>query len=75
MNATPKYPLLTDEAIQCYKKALEINPRDAGIWSNLGVTYRVLGQTGEAIKCYEKALSIDKLDIGVWLNRPRRCMN
>ena len=58
-----------DEALDCYKKALKIDPGDSGIWSNMGVTYRVMGMNDAALEAYNKALKIDPYDVGIWLNK------
>ena len=55
-----------DEAIQCYEKALEIDPRCSDFWKGKG---RVLGNVRryeEATACYSKALEIDPRDAKTW---------
>jgi tetratricopeptide (TPR) repeat protein len=49
-----------DEAIKCYDKALEIDPKYANAWNNKGIFFNNLGRKDEALKAYEKALEIDQ---------------
>jgi tetratricopeptide (TPR) repeat protein len=46
------------EAIECYDKALEINPNLAGVWREKGVALHKLGRYSEAIKCFDRALKL-----------------
>jgi len=48
-----------EEAIECYEKALEIDPKFVKAWNNKGLALNGLGKYEEAIECYEKALEID----------------
>ena len=41
------------EAIACYDKVLEINPRDAIAWHNKGVVLSNLGRHQDAVEAYE----------------------
>lgn len=47
-----------EEAINCYKKSLELEPNSFEAFFNLGFAYKEIGQIDDAIKSYEKALSI-----------------
>ncbi|KKN41715.1 hypothetical protein LCGC14_0720330 [marine sediment metagenome] len=47
------------EALNCYNKALEIEPNFGAAWYRKGMVIGVLGDFQEAIKCHEKALSIE----------------
>jgi tetratricopeptide (TPR) repeat protein len=58
-----------NEAIQCYDKALEINPRDAKAWNNKGLAYADMNKYNEAIQCYDKALEINPRDAEAWYNK------
>jgi tetratricopeptide (TPR) repeat protein len=57
------------EAISCYNKAIEIDPRHAMAWNNKGVSLDFLGRYQEAISCYDKALEIDPLHAMAWNNK------
>jgi tetratricopeptide (TPR) repeat protein len=48
-----------DRAIADLNKAIEINPKSALAYSNLGWTYEAMGDEREAITQYRKALEID----------------
>ncbi|MDD4454080.1 MAG: tetratricopeptide repeat protein [Candidatus Methanomethylophilaceae archaeon] len=58
-----------EEAIQCYDRALEIDPKGADVWNNKGVAFKNLGHYDEAIKCYDRALKIDPKYARAWLNK------
>lgn len=47
------------KAIRAYQKAIELDPRAAGAWVNLGTLYYNLGQLDEAERCYRAVLSLD----------------
>ena len=48
-----------DEAIACYKKAIELDPKFAMAHDNLGTALKDKGQLDEAIACYKKAIELD----------------
>ena len=48
-----------DEAIACYKKAIELDPKDARAHYNLGIALAAKGQVDEAIAYYKKAIELD----------------
>jgi len=50
---------LCDQAIQFYKKAIELNPEYAEAWRNLGEAYRDKGFLNEAISSYKKAINLE----------------
>ncbi|MBA7691158.1 hypothetical protein ES703_99698 [subsurface metagenome] len=47
------------EAINCYKKALEIDSEDVDSIFNTGISYANLKEFQKAIKCFENILKID----------------
>ncbi len=47
-----------EEAIQVYRRAIELRPRDIEILNNLGVVYMEQGLIESAITCYEQAVAI-----------------
>lgn len=53
-----------NEALQCYDKALAIDPQDADVWSWKGATLGALERDREAFQCYDKALAIDPQNVG-----------
>lgn len=59
------------EAIDCFDKALALDPHCAPAWHNKGVSLNALGRREEAIRCYDKALTIDPHYAMVWSNKGR----
>jgi tetratricopeptide (TPR) repeat protein len=47
------------QAIDAYKKSLELNPNNADVLTDLGIMYRRSGQPREAIVKFDKAISIN----------------
>ncbi len=47
-----------DEAVAAYRRALELEPRDAAAWARLGAAYYDQGDTDAALECYGRALDI-----------------
>ena len=58
-----------NEAIECYDKALAIDPKSADTWYNKGLAFNELGKYHEAIECYDKALAINGKDAYTWYNK------
>lgn len=50
LSALKKY----DEAIEAYKKAIEIFPKDADAYNNMGVVYYNQKKYIDAIQCFKK---------------------
>lgn len=48
-----------EEAVPAYSKALELNPANADVLTDLGTSYRSLGQYQEALEAYNKALGFN----------------
>ncbi len=48
-----------DEAIQCYQKAIAVNPNFIDAHFNLGVAYQQLGQHDKAVAPYQKAIDLN----------------
>src|SRR3989304_7971813 len=48
-----------NEAIDAYKKVIELNSDDASVYNNLGVLYFKKNMRNDARVCFEKALSLD----------------
>ncbi|CAD8161821.1 unnamed protein product [Paramecium pentaurelia] len=46
------------EAIECYDKAISINPKYDAAWSQKGYALHQLQKYNDAISCYDQALSI-----------------
>jgi curved DNA-binding protein CbpA len=58
-----------DEAIQCYDKAIDIDPDNPVVWNNKGLALSSLGKYDEAIQCYDKVIGIDPNDADAWNNK------
>ena len=59
-----------DDAVLCYKKAVEINPTYDTAWANMGFVFgERLENPIEAMKCYEKAFHINPTSANSWNNR------
>lgn len=48
-----------EAALACYRRALTINAKAQGIWSNMGNCLRELGRFDEAIAAQQRALDLD----------------
>ena len=57
------------EAIDCYDRALEINPRLAKAWNNKGIALYDLGKHQETLSCYDMALEINPRYAEAWYNK------
>ncbi len=48
-----------DSALYCFQKAVAVDPALIPGWSNLGMTYRQLGEYPRALECYQKVLVLE----------------
>jgi len=48
-----------DKAIECYQKAITIDPDYADAYYNLGLAYKDKGNYDKAIECWQKAIDIN----------------
>ena len=48
-----------NKALECYSKAVELDPKHAVAWNNLGLVYYNLGNIDKAIECTRKASALD----------------
>lgn len=58
-----------EEAIECFDKALETNPRYASAWLGKGTSMTSLGRWREAMTCYDRALEINPTDAQGWVGK------
>ena len=56
-----------DKAIECYDKAIELDPNNPA-WNNMGLAYDDKKEYDKAIECYEKAIKLEPNDSKAWLN-------
>lgn len=47
------------EAVKCYDRALELDPKNAHAWHHKGISLDKLGKDAEALRCYDRELEID----------------
>jgi tetratricopeptide (TPR) repeat protein/tRNA A-37 threonylcarbamoyl transferase component Bud32 len=50
----------TTEALECYEKALKMNPMNANALCNKGLAFVKLNELSKAINCFDSALKINK---------------
>ncbi len=53
-----------DEASLCYARYLARAPRDAGVWSNLGVLHRVAGRHALSLRAQRRAVALAPEEVG-----------
>ena len=58
-----------EEAIECFDKAIELDPKDVGVWNNKGIVLDDLGKHEEAIECYDKVIELDPENVIAWDNK------
>lgn len=58
-----------DGAIEHWGKALQLNPKDAGIWWHRGNAKAMKGHQRGAVKDYDESLRLDPGDASVWFSR------
>jgi tetratricopeptide (TPR) repeat protein len=58
------------KAIELFKKSIEINPRYADSYFNMGKAYNSLGMRGEAVRYYERGVELykDRVKAGTYYN-------
>lgn len=58
-----------EQAIECFDKAINIDPRNSGAWSNKGDALRYMGKDNEAMGCYNNAIKINPSNARAWSNK------
>jgi len=59
-----------EEAIKCFTKALELDPKNVYVWSLKAQEFHEhLHKPEEAIECYDKAIELDPNDARVFANK------
>jgi tetratricopeptide (TPR) repeat protein len=58
----------TSEAIECFRKAIQHDPRLINARNGLGMLLRELGKTDEAIDCFREVLELSPADSGAYAN-------
>ena len=57
------------EAVSCFDRALELNPRYEPAWINKGNTLDYRGRPEEALGCYQQALGNNPRSAEAWFNK------
>jgi len=57
------------EALACYDKALQLNPKNDVILNNKAIALISLGRYEESLACSKRAISINPYEAGVWINK------
>ena len=65
-NTINKEPAI---AIDCYDKAIKLDPKDDIAWYNKGCSSHNLGRYEEALTCYDKAIELDPKSVYAWNNK------
>ncbi|CAD8095067.1 unnamed protein product [Paramecium primaurelia] len=63
------------ETIECYEKAIFINPKNENAWNNKGNALYNLNKYQEAIECYDKVISINSKHDNTWSNKGKLYQN
>lgn len=58
-----------EEAIECFNKALQINPMDINVWYNKGVALKKTEHYDKAINCFDKIIEINPKYAKAWYNK------
>jgi serine/threonine protein kinase len=58
-----------EQAIECFDKAINIDPRNDGAWSNKGNSLRCIGRDSEAMGCYNNAIKTNPSNARAWANK------
>ncbi len=61
-------PSNNDRSIQCFRKAVEVNPKDYNAWNKLGAVFAHSKHHEEAINCYRRALDLKPDYVRCWAN-------
>jgi len=56
-------------AIECYDRAIKIQPNNVKAWYSKGLNLSSLREHGLAIECYDKAIALDPNHFRAWLNK------
>ena len=51
-----------NKEIECCRKAIELDPKYANPWNNMGTAYYHLGNYQKAVECFRKAVELDPED-------------
>jgi len=58
-----------DESLQCYDKAIQLEPNNAVYWNKKGSALFRLSRYNEALQCYDKAIQLEPNKAVYWNNK------
>ena len=61
-------PSNNERSIQCFRKAVESNPKDYNAWNKLGAVLAHSKHHEEALNCYQKAIELKPDYVRCWAN-------
>lgn len=59
----------TEEALLCFERAIEIDPRYAMAWNNKGLALEDLGNSRDAVACFDSAINLNPHCSEAWFNK------
>lgn len=59
---------MSNEAVETYEIAVEVNPSNDSVWNNLGLEHVKRQDYRKAVECYKRAIQIDDKSGTVWHN-------
>jgi tetratricopeptide (TPR) repeat protein len=59
----------SEEALQSYKKAIELDPENSDTWMSQGGASNNLGRYDEALQSYKKAIELDPKKPDIWMSQ------
>jgi tetratricopeptide (TPR) repeat protein len=58
------------EALNCFEKAIKLNPNNSKAWYNKGTSLSMLGVFNEdTLHCFDVCIELNPMDPGAWTNR------
>jgi len=58
-----------DDAIRCYKKAIELDSNFGSFWYNLGLVFNEKCDFKNAVDAYDKSIALDPKNAEVWFGK------
>ena len=58
-----------EEALDCYRRARDLEPKKAAHWSDEGAVHARLGSFKDALRCYQKAVEVEPDHAAAWFNK------